>query len=471
MTEAPQISAGPEVQSPAHLRHEHRTPVNHIIGYSELLIEDADARNLGPFVGVFQQIHDGGLELLELIQSAFGEYAGPLGDLDYAAFRTSIRMTAAEMAETVKSLAEDMDRGHRQTLADLEAISWAIRRLLELAGQDVASVEAKQAKPARRSTDFGRDETLVPVRRSGGKILIADDDAANRNLLRRRLECEGHEVVEARDGLEVLDALKVSPCDLVLLDILMPVMDGFQALAKIKQDPRLCELPVIMISALDELQNVVRCIEMGAEDYLSKPFNRVLLRARIGASLEKKWLRDRERRKTEELEQTLGLLEQAQRQLAVLASRDTLTGLANRRFIETHLDFLVKRGVPFMAIYIDLNGFKKINDTYGHAAGDDLLKQVGSKLRTAFRSTDVIGRWGGDEFVALGDVSADVQLNVSRIKEVLTADFVVTRGDEQQLVQIGAAVGVATWRPGDTATEVLRRADFEMYEEKLRGTR
>jgi diguanylate cyclase (GGDEF)-like protein len=308
------------------------------------------------------------------------------------------------------------------------------------------------------------------VKRGGGKILIADDDLANRNLLRRRLEHEGHEVIEARDGQETLELLKDASCDLVLLDILMPVMDGFQTLARIKQDDGLRELPVIMISALDELRSVVRCIEMGAEDYLPKPFDRVLLRARIGASLEKKWLRDRERRKTDELEQTLRILEQAQEQLAVLASRDALTGLANRRSVETHLDSRVKRGTPFTAIYIDLNGFKKITDTYGHAAGDDLLRQVGGRLRKVFRLTDVIGRWGGDEFVALVDLSeADVQTTVSRFRKSLAVDFIVCKGGETHRVHIGAAVGVATWHPGETPADLLRHADFAMYEEKLLG--
>ena len=180
------------------------------------------------------------------------------------------------------------------------------------------------------------------------------------------------------------------------------------------------ELPVIMISALEELQSVVRCIEMGAVDYLPKPFNRVLLRARIGASLERKRLMDRERRKTEELERTLTLLEEAQDQLVIQASRDTLTGLANRRTVELQLEARVKRGEPFTAIYIDLNGFKKINDTYGHAAGDELLRQVGERLRSAFRAGDTIGRWGGDEFVAFVEGGA---AEMARIKAALEKEY------------------------------------------------
>jgi two-component system chemotaxis family response regulator WspR len=252
----------------------------------------------------------------------------------------------------------------------------------------------------------------------------------------------------------------------VLLDLMMPVMDGFETLSRIKQDAGLRELPVIMISALEELQSVASCIEMGAVDYLPKPFNRVLLRARIGASLEKKRLMDRERERTNELERTLKMLEEAKEQLSVLASRDALTGLENRRSIEAQLDLRLKRGGPLSAIYIDLNGFKKINDTYGHEAGDELLRQVGKRLRMAFRSGDAIGRWGGDEFVALVD-SENAQAQISRVAECMAADFAIS--EEQKRIRIGAAVGTAARRPGDSATLLLQRADCAMYEVKVRA--
>jgi adenylate cyclase len=128
-----------------------------------------------------------------------------------------------------------------------------------------------------------------------GTILIADDNRVNRLLLARGLEQQGHAVVFAEHGREALDLLRGRPFDLMLLDVLMPELDGYEVLAELKLDPHLRDIPVIMTSALDELDSVVKCIEMGAEDYLTKPINPVLLNARITASLEKKRLRDQQR--------------------------------------------------------------------------------------------------------------------------------------------------------------------------------
>jgi adenylate cyclase len=128
-----------------------------------------------------------------------------------------------------------------------------------------------------------------------GTILIADDNRVNQLLLGRGLEQQGHTVVFAEHGREALDLLRRQSFDLMLLDVLMPELDGYQVLAELKRDPHLRDIPVVMTSSLDELDSVVKCIEMGAEDYLTKPINPVLLNARITASLEKKRLRDRQR--------------------------------------------------------------------------------------------------------------------------------------------------------------------------------
>jgi signal transduction histidine kinase len=167
----------------------------------------------------------------------------------------------------------------------------------------------------------------------GGRILVADDKAPNRAMLCRYVAQLGHQPTAAENGRTALALLRQHPFDLVLLDVLMPEMDGYTALGQIKADERLREIPVIMISGLDEVDSVVRCIEQGAEDYLYKPFDPVLLRARINACLEKKRLRDAERRRAEELERALRQLKAAQEQLVVqekMASLGALTaGIAH----------------------------------------------------------------------------------------------------------------------------------------------
>jgi diguanylate cyclase (GGDEF)-like protein len=314
-----------------------------------------------------------------------------------------------------------------------------------------------------------RTQAEPPAPRRTGKILVADDSAVNRQILRLRLESDGHRVSEAANGREVLDFLREGDCDLLLLDLMMPEMDGFQTLAALKQDPRLRNLPVIMISAVSEQNSVIHCIEMGAEDYLPKPFDPVLLRARIGATLEKKWLRDSEQEKADELKRAVRLLEEAQVQLAAHALEDSLTGLANRRSVDEHLEALTKSDVPFSVIYVDLNGFKQINDTYGHAAGDELLRQVGARLRAIFRDSDFVARWGGDEFVALVNASlTDIQSTVMRISAGLDRDFLIRDGEIERSVRVSASVGVATWCPGESVSEAIQRADAAMYTQKHR---
>ncbi|MGL4378503.1 MAG: response regulator, partial [Microcoleaceae cyanobacterium] len=125
-------------------------------------------------------------------------------------------------------------------------------------------------------------------------VLVVDDNEVNRDLLARRLQRQSHHVTVAADGFEALELMRSHNFDLVLLDIMMPQMNGYQVLEHLKNDDKLRYIPVIMISAVDDIDSIVRCIELGAEDYLSKPFNPVLLKARISACLEKKRLRDQE---------------------------------------------------------------------------------------------------------------------------------------------------------------------------------
>jgi signal transduction histidine kinase len=173
-------------------------------------------------------------------------------------------------------------------------------------------------------------------------VLVVDDNGVSRLLLSYHVAELKHEVIPATTGRQALEQLRARPIDLVLLDIDMPEMDGMAVLCEMKADPSLREIPVVMVSGMDDFDSVVRCIAQGAEDYLPKPFNPVLLSARIGACLEKKQLRDAERRKTEELERALRQLRATQAQLVAqekLASLGTLTaGIAHE--IKNPLNFV-----------------------------------------------------------------------------------------------------------------------------------
>lgn len=238
----------------SHLRHDLRTPLNQIIGYSELLLEDTADAGHGKYAPDLETIRGAAKTLLLLINDNL----------------TDERITIT--GEVVGTEAP-------------AAVALAPARTADAAGPPaVPSVDTPAAIP--------------------GRILVVDDSAGNRDMLARQLERQGHSVATAVDGRDAIEQLRAAPFDLVLLDMMMPVLDGYGTLSEIKSDPALRHLPVIMISALDELGSVVRCIERGAEDYLPKPFNPTLLRARIGAGLEKKRFRDQERLYVRTIEET-----------------------------------------------------------------------------------------------------------------------------------------------------------------------
>ncbi len=264
----------------AELRHSLRTPINQVLGYAELLIEDASDAGHANALEALRHIHSAGRAALSDINEA-------LGNRD-----------AVERAE-IATLAEKVHPRIKRILGCLEALrseaeppvppDWAedLRRI-SMAAKALAAVLSEA--PAEPSEEDSTRPAAAPGH--GPRLLVVDDSTGNRNMLRRRLERQGYAVEEARHGSEALDRLAAEDFDLVLLDIIMPVMDGFDVLARMKRDRRMRAVPVIVISALDEVESVVRAIQSGAEDYLFKPFDPVLLRARIGALLEKKRLRN-----------------------------------------------------------------------------------------------------------------------------------------------------------------------------------
>jgi DNA-binding response OmpR family regulator len=302
----------------ANLRHELRTPLNAIIGYSEMLLEDAEAAGQDACVPDLQKIHAAGRQLLERINRILDPSKVEAGglDMDLAALEADLRhelltpITAA-IGYTEMLLEDTRDSAAADSSADmapdLERILVAARRFLALIGDIVnfSRIQAGETDGEAAAAAAMIQEVVSAVRPladavsaldAGGRgnLLVVDDNALNRDLLARHLRREGHTVALAEDGRRALALIGAEPFDLVLLDLIMPEMNGYEVLQRLKGDAAHRDIPVIIISALDEIDSVVRCVEAGAEDYLPKPFNPVLLRARIGASLEKKRLRDAE---------------------------------------------------------------------------------------------------------------------------------------------------------------------------------
>ncbi|MBI3966392.1 MAG: response regulator, partial [Chloroflexi bacterium] len=281
------------------MRHELRTPINHIIGYSELLLEECEANSFADLTSDLHRIHESGKCLLAIVD----EYLHP----DTANFALSVEQLSHELRTPLNAIIgysdmlieESVDLGEPELRADLEKIHGAgehllglVNAVLDLWKLRAGTVDLEATMPARAGLRAPAPRPLSPDRR--GYLLVVDDNAINREMLSRRLRRLGYTVAIAADGHEALRRAQSEPFDLLLLDVLMPDLDGYAVLALWKADRRLRDIPVIMISALDELESVVRCIELGAEDYLPKPFDSVLLEARISASLEKKRLRDQE---------------------------------------------------------------------------------------------------------------------------------------------------------------------------------
>jgi len=281
------------------VRHEIRTLLNHIVGYADILLEETTEKRDGELHSIFGELRELSLLLREPIIQL-------LTDSDECEDRESVKRRIYGLLYDIIALVQTAKRqcaseDHQVFLPDLQKILEAANGTAEIfEGVINNSLDLECLSEGARS---GLAETAAPARLTGS-ILVVDDDAFNREILMRHLERQGHTVSQAADGRAALEMLKKDPFDLVLLDVMMPGMNGYQFLEHVKAVSELQDIQVIVVSALDESGSVARCLRLGAEDYLPREFDPIVLRARIESCLERKRLRTREQLSLQALAET-----------------------------------------------------------------------------------------------------------------------------------------------------------------------
>jgi CheY-like chemotaxis protein len=272
----------------AALRHDLRTPVNHIVGYAEMLIEDLGGPEHAEQRKALEATIAAAREALRAISLVLAPTRDAIEPGELTGLYQQLAVPQQRILDAVRALLAAAGEVPTATFAD------DLRKIEEAAGRLVPKpVQAAAPAAGTRAAGDGR-----------ARVLVVDDEAGNRDLLARRLQREGYGVVTAAGGREALAKVIQEPMDVVLLDVMMPDLDGLAVLEALKADPATRDIPVIMISALDDLSSIARCIEAGAVDYLPKPFEPVILRARLAATLVEKRFRDQER----ELVRALGIV-------------------------------------------------------------------------------------------------------------------------------------------------------------------
>lgn len=297
-------------------------------------------------------------------------------------------------------------------------------------------------------------------------ILLVEDNKGQANIISNYLTKNGYEVMTVEDGISAFKTAKTETIDLILLDRVLPDMDGSEVCRWLKLDHKTRSIPVIMLTIKSAMTDKVTGLEAGADDYLPKPFEEAELNARIFARLRSKVQHDELKLKNTQLEDMLTRVES-------LAIMDPLTGLCNRRRFEAILGNEFKRArrydSPLSCLLIDIDHFKMVNDTFGHQAGDRVLKEVANIIQNTLREVDTPARWGGEEFIVLSPntTKANAFTAAERILKSVGGNVFSEIGSHRITVSIGVA-GIPA--PDiDSQEKLIHAADLAMYEAKRKG--
>ena len=419
---------------------------------SEMSVRDAEGNPLDD--GVFEKLRDILGPALSQTVTPFLEdtplYLSQMdqglatGDADILrAAAHSIKGSAGNLgAMTLTQLAKEAEEHAIEHRLDQVR---ALMPRLQQAYEAVAAVLAAEM--------YAEDRLSIRPGEEMARVLVVDDDRSTRNSLRHTLQRDGFRVEEAADGAQALQMLKRMQPDVILMDAVMPVMDGFTACARIQEMPNGHTIPVLMITALEDKPSVERAFAAGASDYIPKPIHFAVLSQRVRRIIE---------------------ANQAQKRIRHLAYNDSLTGLPNRALFMDQLGRRIEQaraaGEAVAVLFLDLDRFKNVNDTLGHDVGDRLLVAVAQRVRRSVRNADCVARLGGDEFtvvlanIATPNAAIAAAQNICR---ALSTSFQIDGHD----IFVSTSVGISMY-PHD-ATDVgtlLKHADTAMYRAKKTNT-
>jgi diguanylate cyclase (GGDEF)-like protein len=299
--------------------------------------------------------------------------------------------------------------------------------------------------------------TGTPIKRNTATVMIADDSLLIRAVVQAGLEAEGYQVMQAQDGQAALDQCRLRPPDVILLDVVMPGLDGYQVLAAIKADRTLSHIPVVFLTGRTQMSDVVAGLRAGAHDYLKKPFEPEELLARVGSAIHVKRLQDELRDRNEVLDQ--------------ISRTDPLTGIYNRRHVDEELTRrqadALRHHDPLSVLLLDIDHFKNVNDTHGHPAGDAVLREFAHRLSVELRIGDTAARWGGEEFLVIlprTDLPGAIEV-AERIRATIGASPIVADG---QPISITVSGGCVTGHD-ESPKHLLDRVDALLYQAKTAG--
>ena len=284
-------------------------------------------------------------------------------------------------------------------------------------------------------------------------ILAVDDTPSNLDILIDLLS--EYDVIDATSGEEALEIVKDEKIDLILLDIMMPEMDGYEVCKRLKSDEKTKDIPIIFITGKTDEESIIKAYEYGGSDYVTKPFLPLELKARVKKELQ---------------------IQDMLQELKLMASTDPLTKLYNRRYFHKISEHIFTIGMrehnKISAVMMDIDKFKRFNDTYGHQAGDEILVYLGQTLRNSIRRSDIACRYGGEEFVLLlpdTDKQNALDLAEKIRKRIEVSSIKVSTTEEELHFTISLGVSEIDFNSDKSVEAIIKRADDALYEAKNSG--